>query len=516
MKKILHFLSGFFCIVHVMSGMEKNDMNILNLNDFVENDCERSMLVLELDSKPLISNKGVKSAVKSNFEVKLHGLIYHAPLAVQKFFKNGKGVTDAHIEATAGKYDLWPIHVAAFTGNKEIVHYLAQKAGHARARDKKGWEPLHYAAVGNHAEIIKCLCEHGVDVNTCTNSMQTPLQQVLSIIWEQPALQTEASGETLLMLLQCKAIPYPYKNLYDISQFSWSQEQFQKGICHLIVSGQGGFFSRMLVKAVENNWIENTQILIDNGAGCNAVDAINVCGDTPLHIAVMKKFCCMTKLLISAGADVNIQNKHTHFTPLYTAMKNMLMAKNEEESEEYGDIVEECLADSVVIDPTKQVDMEGNTLLHIIVRSKEWAASVLGNFAEQLKEKNIFDVNARNKQGETPLYVCVKDYIEMAKKHEEISLQKDCEATHASLFKMQKDNLLYSIQCLKNHGADSSLADNNKITPLALVDSTRNKDLSWSDTIWSYLSWSDSSYTPDLQKVVDILLVDKAVALHKG
>ena len=57
------------------------------------------------------------------------------------------------------------------------------------------------------------------------------------------------------------------------------------------------------------------EILIDNGA---KVDARNVYGDTPLHLAAGENHMAVAELLINRGARVNVRNK-LGATPLNVA-----------------------------------------------------------------------------------------------------------------------------------------------------------------------------------------------------
>lgn len=65
----------------------------------------------------------------------------------------------------------YTIYDAAADGDassvKELMSYDKSQANRV---DTTGWTPLHYAAAGNHVEIVKFMIENGADINLKTTT----------------------------------------------------------------------------------------------------------------------------------------------------------------------------------------------------------------------------------------------------------------------------------------------------------------------------------------------------------
>lgn len=78
-----------------------------------------------------------------------------------------------------------PLHMAAATFSRPQVVLLIGAGADVRARNRRGAEPLHYAADANHwspeaqAETITCLILAGADPNATDNSGVAPLHRAV-------------------------------------------------------------------------------------------------------------------------------------------------------------------------------------------------------------------------------------------------------------------------------------------------------------------------------------------------
>ncbi len=81
------------------------------------------------------------------------------------------------------------LHVAAAGYRVEILRLLLDMGGDVSARNRRGAEPLHYAADGGpgsrswnpsaQAETVRCLIEAGADPNATDKSGVTPLHRAV-------------------------------------------------------------------------------------------------------------------------------------------------------------------------------------------------------------------------------------------------------------------------------------------------------------------------------------------------
>ena len=75
------------------------------------------------------------------------------------------------------KYDITPLHYAAWSGNAEVVEILLRAGASADVRTKDAFDatPLHYGARFGDAEMVEVLVGAGADANSEGQMRQTPL-----------------------------------------------------------------------------------------------------------------------------------------------------------------------------------------------------------------------------------------------------------------------------------------------------------------------------------------------------
>ena len=81
------------------------------------------------------------------------------------------------------------LHAAAAAHNQEVAEYLIARQAAVRARNRRGAEPLHYAADGSpgtdwwdpdaQCEVIRYLVQHGADTNAFDKSGVAPLHRAV-------------------------------------------------------------------------------------------------------------------------------------------------------------------------------------------------------------------------------------------------------------------------------------------------------------------------------------------------
>lgn len=68
-----------------------------------------------------------------------------------------------------------PLHLAARSGSRAVVHLLILNGAGLEDRDNLKMTPLHYSALRDNVEAAKLLLHYGADVNAVERLGQTPL-----------------------------------------------------------------------------------------------------------------------------------------------------------------------------------------------------------------------------------------------------------------------------------------------------------------------------------------------------
>ncbi len=240
-----------------------------------------------------------------------------------------------------------PLHLAVILGEKFIVEYLINQSASINAKDSSGATALHEAVRYGQLSIVKMLIAAGADVNTQDTMGKTPL----------------------------------------------------------------------LIITPEETQFEIYEVLLSNGANVNATDTF---GDSALHIASLTEArISVLEYLVAKNADINERNKKG-VTPLAQAVEKRIAEHIEFYARMGADI---HAADINNITPlyrsldaglemTKQLinkqnvslrDSMGNTPLHIAIAKNSSVDQV-----SFLLDMGI-DVNARNRNGHSALYLAVQD-----------------------------------------------------------------------------------------------------------
>ncbi len=287
-----------------------------------------------------------------------------------------------------------PLHLAAIYGHSGISQYLLNNGADIRAQDISGTTPLHEAARYGSIEVAKQLISKGADVN-CKDSL----------------------GKTPLLVLMPSE---KQAEIYDL--------------------------------------------LLSHGASINQKDMY---GDTVLHIASMTAMRTqILEKLVRRGADVNVRNKRG-LTPLATSIKHNNVQQvlfytmngadiHAKDAKEVSPLISvlgrnDNMYKYLVIEKNvSSTDSEGNTPLIIALKRNTDFSKV--EYIANLDP----NINARNKDGESALFIAVK-----------------------------KDNRNAG-ELLLSRGADFFSANNKNVSPLRLALESENDSKQWilnSDTI---------------------------------
>jgi Ankyrin repeats (3 copies)/Ankyrin repeats (many copies) len=186
-----------------------------------------------------------------------------------------------------------PLYYAARLGFQDLVeHLIAKYPEHVNARGGREMTPMHAAASGGHANILRLLQGHGADVGSRNEYGETPLHG--------------ASWSGKLNAGQC---------LLDLgADINARNDDDWTPLFHAIFHGHAEF-ARMLLK---------------RGA---TIEARSVFGSTALHAAVRGGEVQSVRLLLEHGADVNTRDSRG-WTP--SRWKSTLRQEMVELLTEYG------------------------------------------------------------------------------------------------------------------------------------------------------------------------------------
>ena len=242
-----------------------------------------------------------------------------------------------------------PLHIATIQGQGGVVEYLISRGASTKAKDISGSTPLHEAVRYGQSEIANILLKAGANPNAQDSLGKTPL---------------------------------------------------------LIICDQ-------------SSRAEIYSLLLAHGADANSKDLY---GDTPLHIATMAGMkTSILEKLVNAGADINERNKKG-VTPLSLAVEHQWTDHIDFYAKRGADIHAEDMDGNTPLTKALDISLEmtqklvsssncstrdsfGNTPLHIAISH--------GASNEQITYliKCGSDINARNRNGDSPLFLAVKNNL---------------------------------------------------------------------------------------------------------
>ncbi len=195
-----------------------------------------------------------------------------------------------------------------------------------------------------------------------------------------------------------------------------------KGIVNSDIESFDGY-SKPLIYACElcEPRFDMVKVLLQNGANVNATELSS--GRTALHVNIASPK--IIDLLLEHGADISARDDHGR-TVLF-GKENVI-------------VVCQLIKEGV---NTKAVNEWSETALHAACSRTFYTPEVIGILAE------VSDVNAKDKFGQTPLHLLVKN---------------------ADIFERRDNEVSENVRVLLRKGADPSIRDSIGRTPLDLVD----------------------------------------------
>ena len=336
-----------------------------------------------------------------------------------------------------------PLHIAASNDSRGFVQYLIRQGAQVNAKDVSSSTPLHEAVINGSVGCARVLIDAGADINAQNAGGNTALHLVMPLEAREPIFSA---------LLDAGANPnlkdiYGETPLHIAARIAMSREIIEKLVdagADLDERNKRGVTP--LALAIERNQVQQANILVELGADIHAegidnttaltkavskgvamaravivpenVQSRDSSGRTPLHIAAQERAAAdIIEYILGLGADVNARDKGGN-TALHTAVAN--------NSQQIGELLLDAGADvftpnvsgdSVLrIALTRQGGREGWLLNSTVARSFDGAGNTPLHLAAEWNLVNVVpliiekggDINARNFNGETPLFNAVK------------------------------------------------------------------------------------------------------------
>nr|WP_180486050.1 ankyrin repeat domain-containing protein [Treponema socranskii] len=319
-------------------------------------------LVDDADVAHFLLIKGADDTrVNSDGDTPLHAAIKNDNFgAVRVFAENGSGV---FVRNADGKTAL---EAGLEKSDAYVAALITQNTG--RERDSDGNTIVHYCVrMQNESAVRECI-KKGIPVSVQNNAGKTPLDIAL-----------EDSGDEKSVAIAADLIMAGAET--NDSQFSY----FQTAVSERNFNYRFGDGQTPLHIAAIQHHKSIVRYLLANGAHTSAQD---ITGATPLHEAVRYGDIDIAKALLESGADVNAED-NLGKTPV------MLVIPEDKREAMYRILIEHAA------DVAKK-DAYGDTVLHTATMT-----SLTPSILELLVAGGA-DVNARNKDGVSPLLIAVQ------------------------------------------------------------------------------------------------------------
>ncbi|MFW4370795.1 MAG: ankyrin repeat domain-containing protein [Spiroplasma sp. hy2] len=229
------------------------------------------------------------------------------------------------------------------------------------------------------------------------------------------------------------------------------------------VNFQGKIGSMLIINAININNLEIVDIIFNYGADVNLQDPL--ANNTYLHIAARNGQLELVKLLLSRGANPNMQEKKG-ITPLYFAAQS-----------DKTEVVQELLTNK---NSKNKIDINlsndlGDTPLHI--------ASFNGNYkiVELLLKNHKIDVNKKDDCGDSALIVAARNgkinVVKKLLKHSDIDVNLSNERGLTALHYACENGHLIIVKLLLSNNANLNYQDDEGNDPLDLAEENNHKEI---------------------------------------
>ena len=200
-----------------------------------------------------------------------------------------------------------PLHLAARYGHLEVAILLIRKGARLDERDCTGATPVHVASCHNHANLI------GGNLNVKTSNGSTPLHSAAA-----------CGAVEIIDYLLCEKASLTATDNYGLTALHYSIHNIRfRSLDDLIAPRKGhlsGFFvhDNRYISVDGLRWLDTLVKLLHRGSN---VDAVDVDGQTALHIAAHYGLADAVNVLLQMNASMEMKDKNGK-TPLEVAFEN--------------------------------------------------------------------------------------------------------------------------------------------------------------------------------------------------
>ncbi|KAL0276237.1 UNVERIFIED_CONTAM: hypothetical protein PYX00_003845 [Menopon gallinae] len=197
------------------------------------------------------------------------------------------------------------LHIAAALGHLTVVHVLLQARTQINAMDAEQNTPLTLAVLARQNDVVKYLVKCGADLILKGEDGMTPLHIAAKC----------GNVSACYHILNATKLPPRYIDSLDDGGWTpmvWASEFNHLEVVRFLMSKGADPLIRDAEQNIALHWaafggsIDIVELYLNDGSDINAV---NVHGDTPLHIAARQdKYNCVL-LLLARGAKSDLKNK---------------------------------------------------------------------------------------------------------------------------------------------------------------------------------------------------------------
>ena len=207
------------------------------------------------------------------------------------------------------------LHVAAYRGHRETAQILLAAGAAVDAQDDLGYTPLHIAAGEGDGEMAGLLIEAGASITAVGLGSETPLD--VALLANHDVMRDVLPAETANEDPNVFEYEDDFLSIRDAVMNGDSTEL--SGLLRetsIDLNTPDEYGVTLLQYASETGEVGLVELFLDWDVDVNAVDASS--GWTALHHAVSGRYMEVTAMLLSAGAEVNIQD-NLGWSPLHIA-----------------------------------------------------------------------------------------------------------------------------------------------------------------------------------------------------